>query len=513
MKKTTLLVVLDGWGIGESDSSNPIYMADLKFFQDLPRRYPAGALQASGIAVGLPWEEEGNSEVGHLTLGTGSVLYQHFPRITLAIQDGTFYKNEVLREAFLHAKKTKGRVHVAGLLSKGNVHSAYAHLQALMEFMRRESVKAVTFHLFTDGRDSAFKAARDLTSKFRQEIAGETDWKIGSMSGRYYAMDRDQHWERTERAYEAMTGGGMEVSDAEQALEAAYARDVTDEYIEPVRIKDVPGIKDDDTLIFFNFREDRMREMTKAFSDENFDKFGVKKFKNIRVVTFTLYGEFSGVRVAFTNQQSQTCLSEILSKSGKTQLHIAETEKYAHVTYFFNGLKEESYPEEYRVLIPSRQIARHDEHPEMMAEAITDRVTASLKEGVFDFILVNYANADIVAHTGNFDATVAAVRVVEAQLKRLLAGILEGDHQMLMTSDHGNAEVLLNLRTGEPETKHNTSPVPVYLIGKSFEKRQAAYGKPENIGFLSDVAPTILELMGIEKPQEMTGQSLLRQLQ
>lgn len=506
-----MLVVLDGWGVGAPDSSNPIHVADPQTFKFIETNFPAGTLQASGITVGLPWEEEGNSEVGHLTLGAGKILYQHYPRISLAIRDGSFFKFPRLKEAFAHAKKTGGKVHFAGLLTTGNVHASFEHLEALVEMAKRETCTSLVLHIFTDGRDSDPHSANALLQKTKELLTQKGVGTIGSVVGRYYAMDRDRHWERTAEAYKLMAQDGGAVRPIEESIKKVYGRDLNDEYIEPTAPNGPVSIKDGDSLIFFNFREDRMKQISEAFLNPKFDKFKTESFKDLFIATLTQYHKEIGGYEVFSRETVETPLGRVLSEDGKAQLRIAETEKYAHVTYFFNGLREEPFPNEYRILIPSQTVSRHDERPEMMASSITDRAIAAIQEGTVDFILVNYANSDMVAHTGNFDATVKAVKVIDAELARLLRVTLDGNHIVLITSDHGNAELLLDLQTGEQETRHNASPVPLYLVAREFAQagRHEGYYRLPPLGILSDVAPTILELMNIQKPDEMTGASLV----
>lgn len=508
MKQTLILAVLDGWGLGAENEGNPIYGAKPETINYIEKNFPVGALQASGLAVGLPWEEEGNSEVGHLTLGAGRVLYQHFLRISEEIKNGSFFENIALKKVFAHARENKSAVHLIGLLTEGSVHAALPHLQALIQMAEKENCDKVYLQLFTDGRDSNPHSAKFLI----QKLNGGT---LASLSGRFYAMNRDGHWDRTEKTYQVLTGtADLKPKTPEEAIKETYEKNLNDEYIEPAIINEAHPIQDNDSLIFFNFREDRMTQITEPFLNLNFNKFPTKKIKNIFVATMTPYAENSKAEAAYIPEIPKNTLGEILSKNDKIQLRIAETEKYAHVTYFFNGLKKEPFPNEYRILIPSERIAHYDEHPEMRAKEITDRALISLNEGGFDFILANYANPDMIAHTGNFQATVQTIKIIDRELGRLIKSVLERDHILLITSDHGNAESLIEAKTGEVETKHNVNPVPFYLIGKKFYKNnpEALINKFETIGMLADVAPTILELMELEKPEEMTGQSLLGQL-
>ncbi len=513
MKRTLLLVVLDGWGIGALDESNPIYRAAPQVMQYLRSHFPTGALQASGISVGLPWEEEGNSEVGHLTMGAGKVMYQHFPRISLAIQDGSFSKNSMLQEAFAYAEAHASAVHLVGLLSEGNVHASLDHLVALIAIAKEKNVPFF-LQLFSDGRDSAPQSVERLVGELSRRTGIDVMPHIASIGGRYYGMDRDKHWDRLEMAYRVLTEAKGKSTTIHDAAQEAYARDLSDEYIIPSVIGTPHPIRDGDSIIFFNFREDRMRELARAFTDPGFAHFSVHPYGNAHIVTMTEYDPSLKAEVAFPDEVIEYPLGKVLSDEGKTQLRIAETEKYAHITYFFNGLKETPYKNEFRVLLPSQSVVRHDEHPEMMAGPITDRVLAALHERTYDFILVNYANPDIIAHTGNYAATLRAVKIIDEEVGKLVKAIFEEDGIMIVTSDHGNAEKLLDLKTGEPETKHDASPVPIYLVGRQFQKKNPIdpMAPIPTIGMLSDVAPTILDLMGIPKPKEMTGESVLPQL-
>ncbi|MCP6720069.1 MAG: 2,3-bisphosphoglycerate-independent phosphoglycerate mutase [Patescibacteria group bacterium] len=517
MRKTFVLAILDGWGIGKLNESNPIHIAGLKTIRYIENSFPSGALQASGIAVGLPWGEEGNSEVGHLTIGTGRTLYQHFPRISMAIEDGSFFKNPALRSAFLHARKNNSAVHLIGLLTKGNVHASLKHLVALIEMAKKENCPNLYLHLFADGLDSPPHSLLYLVKNLEGILQKNKVGVITSLMGRYYAMNRDNHWERTEKAYRTLTGIDTNVKSYKEATEEIYQKDLDDEFIEPIIIDKPHPIQDNDAVIFFNFREDSMRQITESFANPAFNKFPIKKLSNLSVTTMTEYQKGLKTAVAFPSEKIKNSLGEVLADNQKTQLRIAETKKYAHVTYFFNGLRDAPFPNEYRVLIPSKSTIRQEEHPEMMAGAVTERLLIALNEGGFDFILINYANPDIIAHTGNYQAVLEAVKVIDKELEKLIKSVLAGNHVLLITSDHGNAESVLNLKTGEPETTHDPNPVPIYLVAKDLEKSPPANSgqtppRLKTIGILSDVAPTILDLMNIPKPSSMTGQSLLDQL-
>ncbi|MEW6617415.1 MAG: 2,3-bisphosphoglycerate-independent phosphoglycerate mutase [Patescibacteria group bacterium] len=515
MKRTYTLVILDGWGFGKVDDSNPIHQAQLKTFKFIEDNFPYGALQASGISIGMPWDEEGNSEIGHLTIGAGRVFYQHYPKITLAIENGSFFENKTLKNSFAHTKKNNSALHLIGLVGEGVVHSAFTHLVALLDMAKREGCAQVYIHVMSDGRDGAPQLIVSYIEKLREEIKKYGVGTIATLIGRYYGMDRDRHWDRTKKAYDMLVyPEHTRITDIKTATEEIYAKKLNDEYIEPTIINEIHPIEDGDSVLFFNFREDRMRQIVEPFVNPEFSTFQTKKFQNLLLTTMTEYRNDFSIPVVFEREEIIDPLGKVISDSERVQLRIAETEKYAHITYFFNGLQEKPYSNEYRVLIPSKNVAHHEEHPEMMASAITDRVIIALNEGGFDFILVNYANPDIIAHTGDFEATVKAVRVIDAEIERLMNATLAQNHVLIITSDHGNAETLISTQTGQPETKHDANPVPFYLIGREFQKQNTSPkpSRPPVIGLLSDVAPTILALMGIKKPKEMTGQSLLEQL-
>ena len=445
------------------------------------------------------------------------MLYQHFPRISLSVKDGSFFETPALKSAFLHARKNNSSVHLIGLLTDGNVHASFEHLAALVEMAKKENCENLYLQLWSDGRDGLPHSAPSLIKKLDEEIKKFGVGRIASITGRFWGMDRDNHWDRTEKAYEVLVGKlPRPPQSIEELLDKAEEKSVNDEFIEHAIINELHPLRTNDALIFFNFREDSVRQITEPFLNKDFNQFPRENLNNLFIVTMTAYREESAASVAFPQEKVENPLGKVLSESGRLQLRIAETEKYAHVTYFFNGLKEKPYPNEYRVLVPSKSAAHHDDYPEMMAGAITDRALAALNEGGFDFILVNYANPDMIAHTGNFEATLKAIKAIDAELERLVKSALNQNHILIVTSDHGNAEALIDLKTGEPETKHDINPVPFYLIGRKFQKKKPSpvdeLSHLPNIGMLSDVAPTILELMNIPKAKDMTGESLLNQL-
>ncbi len=509
MKQTVVLIILDGWGIGRNDESNPIHVVDPQYFKWMAENYPVTSLQASGISVGLPWGEVGNSEVGHLTIGAGKVIYQYYPRITIAIRDKSFFEIKALKDAFAHAKQNNSGVNLVGLLSKGNVHAALDHLLALIEMAKQNGVDNVKLHLFADGKDGPPKTLESFLSQLPKD-------KLASLVGRYYAMDREGNWNLTQQAYDCMTGkAGSLAPDPTPNIKMLYAKNLNEEFLPPLRVDPAKAIQSNDAVIFFNYREDSIRQLAQSFIDKNFDKFPKQQLDNLYIATMTRYKEEFNVPVAFPPDEVKKPLGKVLSDAGKTQLRLAETYKYAHITYFFNGYEEPPFKNEYRVLIPSESIPHPDEHPAMMAPAITDRLLQSLEGHAFDFILVNYANPDTIAHTGNNNATQEAVRAIDKEIGRILQVALNPETILIITSDHGHAEELINPVTGEMETQHAANPVPFYLIADKFKGRKFSNYQSlaqETMGILSDVAPTILELMGIEKPAEMNGESLLKGL-
>ena len=516
MYKPVVLVVLDGWGLSNNVQGNPIREATLPTFEKLNRFYPMTTLQASGISVGLPWNTAGNSEVGHMTMGAGRVIYQNMPRISLSIQDGSFLKNEALLESIHNAKEHKTTLHLMGLLSSGSVHSHKDHLLALLKLAKNEALTDVVVHIFSDGRDSAptdgIKQFKELLREIRLIGVG----KIGSVSGRNFSMDRNNNWDRVEKTYRMLTEGtGATAEDPGLLFEQSYLKNVTDEYIEPTMILDkghpVALIKEHDSIIFFNFREDRARELTQAFVLPDFTGFTRTKL-DVHFTTLIEYERGLPAHVAFPPEDIKNSLGEILSTHEKKQLRIAETEKYAHVTYFFNGGEEKAFPGEDHVLIPSPTVAHFDEVPEMSSPQITEKLIENIESGVYDFILVNYANADMVGHTGNEEASIKAVEATDKSLSILLPAILKAGGAALITADHGNVEELKKPSTGEIDTEHSTNPIPLWYISPDNHREKTAEEmmreQNEVNGLLSDVAPTVLDLMEIPQPPEMNGASL-----
>jgi len=517
MYKPVVLVILDGWGIGRSTKGNALAKANLPTINKLSSFYPHVALQASGISVGLPWEEAGNSEVGHITLGAGKVIYQSMPRITMDIQTGEFFKKKAFLEAIENTRKNNSSLHLIGLIGKGGVHSYVDHLYALLELARDQKVDNLFIHVFTDGRDSAPNSGIDSVQELQKRMREYGLGKIATICGRYFAMDRNANWDRIEKAYNLMTRGeGEKITDPLAYLKESYAKKIYDEFIEPAVITegDVPVglIKNNDSIIFFNFREDRARQITKAFVLPGFMKFKREPLRDIDFVTMIQYEEGLPVNVAFQPIGIENPLGKILSMNNLSQLRISETEKFAHVTYFFNGGLEEKFPGEDRVIVPSLTVENFADAPEMSAKEITAKVISTLKENKYAFILVNYANADIVGHTGNENATIRAAEAIDDCLGKLIPAILMAGGCLLITADHGNAEELKNNLTGETNTEHSINPVPFWFVTAENHKNIPPIADPEEIkvtGLLSDVAPTVLELLNLQKSKEMTGESLL----
>ena len=518
LTKKICLVILDGWGIGKEDFSNAIYQAKTPNLDEIKKYYPMTTLQASGIAVGLPYNETGNSEVGHLTLGTGQVLYQYCVRISQSIKNQTFFQNPSLLEAFDHAKQNKSTLHLIGLLSSNIVHSSYDHLIALLDMANQLKVEKVNLHLFTDGRDSSPSAGKKMIKKLEEDLKIRGQGKIATICGRFYAMDRDKNYPRTQKSYDALVfGKGKIIHDPYTYLEESYQNNITDEFILPAILDDSSSktIQDNDALIFFNFREERMRQLAETFADPQFNVFPIKSFRNLKIVTFTRYRDDFPFPVAFPPQQISINLAQILSKNNKRQLHLAETEKYAHVTFFFDGLQEKPNPGEYWVIIPSIKTLHLEDYPQLRAPEITTRLLQAFEENIYDFILVNYANPDLIGHTGNLEAGIECAKIMDTEIQKVINEALKFNYTLLITADHGNLEVMLNPLTGEKQTEHDASLVPFYLIDRRWKlSSPRSLSEIKEIerssgGMLADISPTILELFDLPVPQEMTGQSLL----
>jgi len=502
------LVILDGWGIGSpTDPNNAVARAKTPHLTLLSELYPATALTCSGEAVGLPEGQMGNSEVGHLNMGAGRVVYQELTRISKAIRDGDFFSNAVLSQTMEQVAREGRSLHLMGLLSDGGVHSHITHLYALIQMAKQHKVASVYIHVFLDGRDVPPASALEYIDSLEKQISEIGLGKIATVAGRYYAMDRDKRWERLEKAYAAMVyGEGNTSPSAAKAVQAAYERGETDEFVLPTVIGD-PGegrLHSGDGVIFFNFRPDRARQLTRSFVDHEFGGFERKNgYFPLHFACMTQYDETIDAPVAYEPQYLCNTLGEIFAEQGLAQLRIAETEKYAHVTFFFNGGDEKPFEGEDRVLIPSPKVATYDLKPDMSAVEVTDRVIAEIQSGKYDLIVLNYANCDMVGHTGLLDAAIKAVEAVDACVGRLVEAMRDRGGITCLTADHGNAEMMLDMSSGNPFTAHTTNPVPFLLVSEKYR------GVRLRQGTLADIAPTILELAGLKQPAEMTGKSLI----
>ncbi len=501
-----VLIVLDGWGYRAEREGNAIAMASVPTWDRLWARAPRTLLAASGEAVGLPCGQIGNSEVGHLNLGAGRVVKQDLVRISSAIADGSFFTNPVFVEAARKVKESGGTLHLVGLIGSGGVHAIDTHLLALLQLADRFELPRVAIHAMLDGRDTMPRSGLGYMAELLRHAEGRA--VLGSLGGRYFGMDRDHRWERTEKWYRAtVDGSGPSARDPLQLIRDAYERGETDEFLTPSVVVDADGkpvapMRDGDVVICFNYRSDRMRQIVRALTQEGFDGFPVAGRPALDVVTMTLYDQTFGVPVAFPPQSMARIVGEVLSGAGLTNLRTAETEKYAHVTYFFNGGIETPFPGEDRRLVPSQKVATYDLAPEMSAFGITDVLVDAIAKGEHDFVLCNYANADMVGHTGSIPATLKAVETVDACLARVLAAAEKTGARLLVTADHGNCEMMIDPATGGPHTAHTTNPVPFLVVDPN-----AQHALREG-GALCDVGPTILRLLGIEQPSEMTGRDL-----
>lgn len=520
--KPAVLMVLDGFGVAPDTEGNSITKAGMQNFQNLILNYPAMTLRASGEYVGLSWGEMGNSEVGHLSIGAGRVYYQTLPRIDKSIETSVFFQNEAFLRAIAHAKENKSNLHLVGMLSPGGIHSKNTHCYALLKLAADQGIKKVFVHGILDGRDAVYNSGIDFINEFEEKAKEIGVGTLATLSGRYFTMDRDNRWDRIQKGYDAMVLGKGEIaSDAISAIEASYAKEVFDEEFLPTVLtkkdKPIALIEDNDSLILFNFRPDRMREITKAFTLSGFDSFERTALNNIFVVTMAEYEEGLPVQVAFPTDKITECLAEVLSNQKLTQFHIAETEKYAHVTFFLNGTQEDPFEGEERAIIPSPKVESYDEVPAMSAMKVTDRVVKEIRDNNFDFIVMNLANPDMVGHTGNLEATEKAVKVIDGCIQRVADAVLEKDGVLFITADHGNAEAGKNLRTGDIDKEHSTNPVPFVIVARAYEGMPSISGPVIDgdlslmspVGMLADVAPTILSVLQIPQPDSMTGQPLL----
>ena len=507
--KLTMLMILDGFGDNPNEDGNAIKLANTPNIDKLMKKYSNVDIFTSGLAVGLPEGQMGNSEVGHTNIGAGRIVYQELTRITKSIEDGDFFSNSEFIAAIDNCKKNNSKLHILGLVSDGGVHSHIRHLYGLLEMAKRRDFEDVYVHCFLDGRDTPPASAESFIVKLEEKMNEKNIGKIASISGRFYAMDRDKRWQRVQKCYDAMVKGeGIKAGSVEKAIEDSYQKEVFDEFIEPTVICNgedpIATIEKNDSVIFFNFRPDRAREITRAIVDEDFKEFDTKKDLNLYYVCFTSYDEtMPNVHIAFKKEQLKNTFGEYISNLGYTQLRIAETEKYAHVTFFFNGGEEKQYKGEDRILVPSPKVETYDLKPEMSAYEVTDKVLEAISQDKYDAIILNYANTDMVGHTGSLSAAIKAVEAVDECVGKVVKLVEEKQGNLLITADHGNAEQMIDYKTGEPHTAHTTNPVPLILVTSNSNLKLKSGGK------LADLAPTMLDLMNLEKPEEMTGNSLL----
>ena len=506
--KQYLLMIMDGVGLNDEEKGNAFKLANTPNLDRLTIKYPNTHIKTSGMAVGLPEGQMGNSEVGHTNIGAGRIVYQELTRITKEIEDGNFFSNEVLLDAMQKVKENNSTLHIVGLLSDGGVHSHINHLFGLLEMAKREELENVYIHAILDGRDTPPTSAVEYVKQLEEKMKELGIGKIATLSGRYYAMDRDNRWERVKLAYDAMAyGKGQEFRIAQKAIETSYEAQEFDEFVKPIVITDsndepLTTVSDNDSVIYFNFRPDRARELTKAFKLDGFDGFETKDINNLTFVTMTQYDEnIKTVEVAYKPQVLVNTFGEYISKKGYTQLRTAETEKYAHVTFFFNGGKEEPYEGEDRILVNSPKVATYDLQPEMSAYEVTENVVKAIEDKKYDVIIMNYANGDMVGHTGNLEKAIEAVEALDDCVGKVISKIEEVGGEALITADHGNCELMIDLKTGEPITSHSTYDVPLIVVSDRI--------KTLNSGRLCDLTPTLLTMMGEEIPEEMTGVSLV----
>ena len=499
-----LLLILDGFGYREDPDYNAIAHAHKPNWDRLWRDYPHTLIQASELSVGLPHDQMGNSEVGHLNIGAGRVIYQELTKVEVGIKDGSFYTNPAFTQAVAQARQYGTALHILGLLSRGGVHSHEDHIHAMLELAVRAGLKKIFIHAFLDGRDTPPRSAQHSLQRLQDKCAALGVGRIATIVGRYFAMDRDNRWERVQQAYDLLTQGKAEfrAADAVQGLQLAYARGENDEFVKATVIGEAPGMQDGDVAVFMNFRADRARQITRALTDETFDGFARERFPRLAsFVTLTSYGEDFHLPVGYAPTAIHNCFGEYISGLGLHQLRIAETEKYAHVTYFLNGGKEHPYPGEDRIMVPSPKVATYDLQPEMSAFEVTDKLEAAIRSKKYQAIICNYANGDMVGHSGNMGAAVKAIEALDVCIGRVVSTMLECGGEVLITADHGNAEQMLDRTTHQAHTAHTLNPVPALYIGRPAQM--------EDNGALQDVVPTLLSMMGLPQPVEMTGKPLI----
>ncbi len=522
ISKPVVLIIMDGWGVAAPSKGNAVTLAQTPFLDYLLENYPVMLLEASGVSLGLPWGEMGNSEVGHLSIGAGKIVFQSLARVTKAIETGEFFKNKAFLTAIEHVKRNKSRLHLMGLLGLGGVHAHQLHLESLMQMAKDHGLDNVYLHLFLDGRDSPRDSASKFLENLQTTISEQGFGKIASLSGRFWSMDRDKKWDRTQKSYEMLTEGKADnySDDPAQAIQASYKKKIFDEEFNPTVITEneqpVAPIQDNDAVIFFNFRADRARQLSQAFVEDNFDGFKRRaKLNNIFFVSMTEYKKDLPAEIAFTRERIREPLAKVISEADLKQLHVAETEKYAHVTFFINGLREQNFPGEDRVLVPSPLVDTYAKTPAMSSEQVTQAVLEGLEKKIYSFILVNYANPDMVSHTGDLNATIKALEIDDKYHEKIVAKVLELGGTLLITADHGNCEEVIKLQTGEPDKEHSTRPVPCLIINNSLKGKFPPASRDQlytlqSRGTLIDIAPTIISLLGLNKPREMVGINLLR---
>ncbi|MBP5773219.1 MAG: 2,3-bisphosphoglycerate-independent phosphoglycerate mutase [Eubacterium sp.] len=510
MKKPTVLLILDGYGLNKKEEGNAIKQAKTPVMDRLMKEYPFVQGSASGMSVGLPDGQMGNSEVGHLNMGAGRIVYQELTRITKEIEEGTFFENEALVKAMENVKKNDSALHFYGLLSDGGVHSHNTHMYGVLEMAKRFGIEKVYFHAFLDGRDTPPASAAEYMQQMVDKMAEIGVGEVASVSGRYYAMDRDTNWDRTEKAYVALTKGeGVKATDPVQAIKDSYAKDVTDEFMLPTVIekdgKPVATIQDNDSVVFCNFRPDRARQITRAFCADDFDGFNREKKLDLVYVCFTEYDvTIPNTDIAFKKEEIVNTFGEWIANNGMKQARIAETEKYAHVTFFFNGGIEEPNKNEDRVLVDSpKYVPTYDKKPRMSVYTVCDELSKAIVDGDYDVIICNFANPDMVGHTGVLPSAIKAIEAIDECVGEVVEFVEQVGGQMFITADHGNAEQLIDYETGEPHTAHTTNPVPFILVNADPGVKLAEGG------VLADIVPTMIDMMGMEQPKEMTGHSLL----
>ncbi len=503
-EKPAVLLILDGWGYSESSDFNAIAAANTPIWDRLWQHCPHTLIDTSGSEVGLPVGQMGNSEVGHLNLGAGRVVYQELTRINLAVSDGSFLKNSVLVDAVNRAVAADGAVHICGLLSPGGIHSHESHIHAMVQLAVAQGAERIYLHPFLDGRDMPPKSAAPSLEALQKVLDKSGVGRIASIIGRYYAMDRDNRWSRVQSAYDLLTYGTAEfqADDAIAALQLAYDRDESDEFVQATRVGRPAPIEDGDSVICMNYRSDRARELTRAFIEPEFDGFERQRLPKLSAyVSLTEYNQEFDIQAAFPPTSLRNVLGQHLAQLELRQLRLAETEKYAHVTFFFNGGREQPFAGEERILIPSPKIATYDLQPEMSVVEVTDKLVAAIDNSSYDTIICNFANADMVGHTGKYAAAVAAIEAIDQSLGRILEAVEQNEVELLITADHGNAEQMVDRTTGQAHTAHTSNPVPLIYVGRPAQLQEH--------GALCDIAPTILQIMGLEQPVEMSGQPLL----